>query len=332
MNSSGLPFLDFFQRPPSVQWESVVSAVDARISYWVWFKPAHFPQGCILQLPEQLPRQAPQLLPLITMRSLLAQAGINPAQVVSWSLNGMTFDTQQGFNPLLDQPVPEPVAGGDSAILVSFLPPPAFLPPQPDPFAYGIPQGGQQLAASVGLSRVATALELELLDSIDAEWNASLALENDLSRHRKQLTDMLGKLKALNRDLNTDERTYSNSQDKKDWQDARRWLRDCHASLARCLKEYDIGFTSKAGQRTWFEETYEKHVISRQPFEGLTQAHADYQIYHKSLQTLLSSIKTGLQHASQNGERRAQKILTAIAAKVRQGGNNNTFLGVVTGS
>jgi len=290
-----------------------------------------------MMLPEDLPRGTPEAP---TMRTLLSQCGIAAESTFSWAVNGMAFDTQGGQNPLLDQPLPPAMPGADPGIMVALAPVPAVAPPAQPPaglVAPGMlpphqaapPAAGMPVPVG-GLGRSATAEEMEVLESISAEWNASISMEGELARHRKMLTDMVGKLKALNRDLNTDERTYSSSQDKRDWQDARRWLRDCSQNLARCLKEFDIGFTSKAGQRSAFEETYEKFVDPRIPFDGMMQAHADFQIYHKSLQTLLSSMRSGLQHASQNGERRAQRVQAAIAAKVRAGNTRKSFIDVIS--
>ena len=343
------PF-DFSQRPPSAQWEPVLLLQQPAVTGWVWFKPINFPQGLILLLPEQIDRNDPRIQPQLTVRRLTFALGIAGEQVLSWSVNGMHFEGQHGQNPLLDHPLPPGVAGVDPGIYVSLQPVQLTAPvPQPmygfDPQFQqqaGFPQhGGMPVGmagamaarnASVGQNRAATTAELEIIDSIQAEWTTSLQMESELGRQRKQLVDMQAKLKSLNRDLNTDERTYSSSQDKKDWQDARRWLRDCSGSLARCLKEYDIGFTSRAGQRTWFEETYENFIVPRLPFDGMQQAHADFQIYHKQLQALNSAMKTGLQHSQLNGERRAQRILSAIAAKVRDGNSRNSFLGVITGN
>ncbi|MBR9802936.1 MAG: hypothetical protein ACE37I_14925 [Rubinisphaera brasiliensis] len=316
------PF-DFVNRPPSTAWEPM--QISTGQTFWIWVKPAHFPQGVLVMLPEDMPRGTPESP---TMRVLLNSAQIPAEAIFSWAVNGMAFDSQQGQNPLLDQPLPLALQGADPGIMVAMAPVPA-APPAPMPPAMPMQQPVAMPLQANALNRPATAEELELLDSIKTEWNNSIAMEAELSRNRKLLTDMVGKLKSLNRDLNTDERTYSSSQDKRDWQDARRWLRDCSQSLARCLKEFDIGFTSKAGQRSSFEETYEKFVEPRIPFDGLSKAHSDYQIYHKSLQTLLSSMKSGLQHASQNGERRAQRVLASIAAKVRDGNTRKSFIDVI---
>jgi len=324
--------IDFSSRPASTSWEQVACPAVPQLKLGVWFKPATFPMGVVLAFPQGVNRAA---FPQLTMRMLLDAIQLNPASIISWAVNGMTFDAAQGANPLLDQPLPPAIPGADPQIYVMCVAPVQVAPPMPMapppgaamPMAQVAPRGAAQ-----AMNRQATSQELEWLDGIDAEWNASLNIEADLHRQRKRLVDMQSKLKTLNRDLNTDERTFSSSQDKKDWQDARRWLRDCSTKLARNLKDYDIGFTSAAGQRTWFEETYKTYVESKTPFEGMEQAFRDYQIYHKSLQTLNTSIKSAVQYAAQNGERRAQRLLAQIQAKVREGNAKKNFLGVITGN
>ncbi|MCG6157966.1 hypothetical protein [Rubinisphaera margarita] len=323
---------DFASRPASAGWEQVTCSAVPQLTLGVWFKPATFPMGVVLAFPQGVNRaQFPQL----TMRMLLDAMRLEPSSIISWAINGMTFDAAQGTNPLLDQPLPPSMPGADPQIYVMCAAPVPVAPPMPvapPPMAAApMPQMAPRGAAQ-GMNRQPSPQELEWLDGIDAEWNASLNIEADLHRQRKRLVDMQSKLKTLNRDLNSDERTYSSSQDKKDWQDARRWLRDCSTKLSRNLKDYDIGFTSAAGQRTWFEETYKAYVETKLPFEGMEQAFRDYQMYHKSLQTLNTSIKSAVQYAAQNGERRAQRLISQIQAKVREGNAKKNFLGVITGS
>jgi len=326
---------DFQQRTPSPNWEQLTSAQWPGFVAWYWVKPPTFPHGVAISIPQEIDRTA---VPGLTVRSLLEAIDIKPQTVLSWAINGVTVDAAGGQNPLMGQPLPAAVPGVDSQLFVLCQPLPTT--PAPPPGVQGQPQTANAQAAqsnfvrasAVGMTRQPTQDELECLEGIDEEWHAALAIEGDLQRQRKKVVDMAGKLKSLTRDLSADERTYSGSQDKRDWQDARRWLRDCEGKLTRCLKEYDIGFTSKAGQRAWFERTYENFVEKKLPFEGMDQAYREYQINHKTLQTLNATMKNAVQHASQNGERRARRILATINEKVRRGNTKSSFLGAITGS
>ncbi|HBN77033.1 MAG TPA: hypothetical protein DD473_14695 [Planctomycetaceae bacterium] len=334
MTDGQSPLIDFSTRPASTVWEQIVCPAAPNLIFWCWFKPVNFPHGVVVLFPQEIDRSQ---IPNLTMRAILQAIGINFQQVTSWALNGMTFEAAQGSNPLLDQPLPPAIPGGDPQVYIACHVPVAPMMPvapqmmQPEA-NMAMPAFGTTRALSQGINRGPSAIEMEWLEGMHAEWNSSVMIEADLLRQRKKIVDVSARLKSLNRDLNTDERTYSSSQDKKDWQDARRWLRDCGTKLARCLKDYDIGFTSSAGQRTWFEETYEQFVEKKLPFDGMEQAFRDYQIYHKSLQNLNSSMKSAVQYAMQNGERKAQRVINTIQSKVREGNAKKSFMGVISGT
>lgn len=320
---------DFSLWPASTSWLVGNCFPNETRPFWYWVKSPAFPIGIIVLFPPENPQG---IDPRLTMRRLLGQLHVPVECCFSWTLNGMIFESAAGTNPLLDQPLPPVLPGADPQIYITCeFPHVHQQAPIEQPSHIVMPQVLGR-AVPIGMDREATPAEMELLVGIHGEWGSSLHLEADLLRQRKKITDLNGKLKTLNRDLNTDERTYSSSQDKKDWQDARRWLRDCQQKLARCLKDYDIGFTSAAGQRTWFEEAYENFVVPRKPFEGLEQAFRDFQIYHKSLQSLNNSMKGAIQFSMQNGEKRAQRVLNTIQAKVREGNAKKSFLGVITNS
>ena len=105
--------------------------------------------------------------------------------------------------------------------------------------------------------------------------------------------------------------------DRADWQDARRWLRDVATRLSRYMKDYDIGYISAAGQRNFFEATYQQHIALRQPLDGMEQIQRDFETYRKTLQTLMNNMQSTQASAERDGEQRAQAILNRIAARVR---------------
>ena len=61
---------------------------------------------------------------------------------------------------------------------------------------------------------------------MEADWFACQVLEKQLLLARKQLTAALGRLAALDRDLSPEERLHGDRQDKSDWQEVRRSLKD----------------------------------------------------------------------------------------------------------
>jgi len=173
---------------------------------------------------------------------------------------------------------------------------------------------------------------MEAYEHVEQDWRACQEAEKDLARLRQQCLDMMGRLKTLNRDLTGPERLHSTNQEKKDWTNARRMLRDCTNRLWKSVKAHDIGYTSSAGQRRWFEETYDKYIAPRRHFEGFQDADRAFGTYRKIVTTLHIEMTNGLSIAQLDGERRAQQILARIAEKIREAGNRKNFLGVVLDS
>ncbi len=198
--------------------------------------------------------------------------------------------------------------------------PPTHLPPGP--------HVSQANTASPPLDE-ATA---DIYERIEADWNSSNEIEKDLSRLRKQLVDVLGRLKTLNRDLTGPERVHSNNQDKKDWQDARRGLRDASNRVWKYLKAHDIGDTSNAGKRVWFEEIYRKQIAPRKPFKELMAAARAFESHRKTITTLHGDMNNAYSFATLDGERKAQQVLSRIQTKVREASNKKNFLGVMLDS
>jgi hypothetical protein len=287
------------ERPPSAAWEQVPFADEPHTFLWAWFKPPGAPQGIALQVPEQTFRDPRRRLAL-TMRRLLAAVDVDPAWVAFWSLYGVPYDGQQGNNPALDYPIPEPGMGADSTIRVVLYPPPTVNP---------VPPGVQPAAASPTAS--------DIFFRMDADWNATLQLEPQLASAAKQLNATLLRINSLNRDFSSEEARASDQLDRNEWQDVRRALRDIAGRLSRFLKDHHLGMTSNAGKRNSYEMIHQQYVVPRRNFEGLVQAERDFEQYRKTMQTLLSNMNTAQSAAMQEGERRAQQILSRVAAKVR---------------
>jgi hypothetical protein len=284
----------------------------AATSFWVWFKPATAPLGLILHIPVETYRNAfEQPAPAgnaLTIRTLLQATGIDVGMVSLCYLYGAPFEGRNGTSPAFDQPLEEPAAGADSNILVLIDVPVAPIPPGVFPPA----------AASMGADLV------KVFDEMEADWNASLLLERQLLLARKQLTGALGRLSALDRDLSPEERLHGERQDKSDWQEVRRSLKDAVVKLSRYVKEHDVGETSAAGKKVWFSETYQQFVIPRKPFDGLLPLHREFESYRKRLQILLQNMNLTYTNVSQEAERRAQQVLARLGSRARSAQNKTT--------
>lgn len=311
----------FAFRPPSQTWEQVRFGDGPQSFVWVWFKPATAPHGLIVRPPEDsLPN------PSLTLRAILHLTGVDPALVAMWQIQGMSYSAMGGLNPLLDQPLPPTVAGVDPSIAIFVSQPqPAFaaMPPM-------VPPVTMPMMAPVAPSTAPiTGSTAELLERLDTEWNAAMDVEKDLDRLRKMLVDMMSRLKSMNRDLNPDERLYSSREDKQDWLDARRFLRDSDNRLRAAVKEFDIGDPSSAGHKRYYEQLHAQFVVPRIPFDGMEQALNGFEFYRKLLTVLQGKMNSVYLAAQSNGERRAQMVLARIANKVREASNKKTALGVV---
>ena len=118
----------FAARPPSTSWEAISFGDSTQNHVWAWYKPASIPQGLMLQIPDEIWANDPAFAAQLTMRRLLSAAGIDPCCITTWYLQGAPFDSMNGTNPLLDQPVPAPVPGADPNIVV-------YVNPQDDRYS-----------------------------------------------------------------------------------------------------------------------------------------------------------------------------------------------------
>ncbi len=352
------PLAAFAARPASQAWERLTFPDASQNPVWAWFKPATAPNGVILRVPDEIYRDRPDLAAQWTVRKLLQVASLEPASVSAWVFNGVSFPAMNGASPYLDAPLPAPVAGANPGIVVYVLAPPmvpvmgaaplplAVVPPGvngshpfgPAPmFAAAAPVGlpvaaGHRPPKQAGPPQPLDAATADIFERIEADWNSSNEIEKDLSRVRKQLVDILGRLKSLNRDLTPPERVHSNNQDKKDWQDARRLLRDATNRAWKYLKAHDIGDTSNAGKRVWFEEIYRKFVAPRHQFDGLMAAARAFESHRKTITQLHGDMSNAYSFASLDGERKAQQVIARIQTKVREASNRKNFLGVILDS
>lgn len=296
-------------RPPSQAWETIVVPDLPQCAVWGWVRPAGSPFDLVIRIP---PEVAQRLGAYLTPRRLLAAAGGQPGDVESWFAGGMMF-ASGGMNiPVLDQALP-PAPDGQ---VIFRLRSAATLQPMPQMVMPAMQPGGSFPAAGAGSAPVSGDAERVFL-AIEGDWQAIGIFETQLASVRKQLGTQQGKLQSLNRDLNADERVAADTLDKKDWQDARRWLRDCAAQVSRYIREHDIGVTSAAGKRNQLEQYYQDIIAPRQGAPNLAMIQNEFEVYRKTAQVLLTAMQNASSAASRDGEQRAQQILTRIAAKAR---------------
>lgn len=160
-----------------------------------------------------------------------------------------------------------------------------------------------------------------IFDSMERDWKGSMQAERQLQSLQKQLLDLQVRLGTMNRDLGTDERLYSDWSDQDDWQEARRALRDAATRLARYIKEMDAGETTCAGKKRWFVDIRKTFVVARTTFNGMESARKEFEIYRSAMQNLVSRIQSAYHQARQEGEVRANQVLSRIASKVTPTGN-----------
>jgi hypothetical protein len=300
----------FAGRPPSAAWEQITLGPGVGF-VWVWFKPPAVPQGLCLRIPDETYRTKSNNSGSsgngLTLRALLNAAGVDLQIVSLCYVYGSPCGGRTATAPIFDQPLTEPPVGADPNIVVLLDVPVAELPP-----AVGLPVA----AFSPDVVKV--------FDEMEADWYACQQIEKQLLLVRKELTGALARLAALDRDLSPEERLHGDRQDKSEWQDVRRSLKDATTKLMRYVKEHDVGETSAAGKRLWFTESYQQVVLPRRPFDGLLHLHHEFEAYRKRLQILLQNMSLANTTAAQEAERRAQQVLARLGSRARSAQHKTT--------
>src|SRR5437868_3442280 len=98
------------QRNPSVNWEPVPVDQSRQLFAWAWFRPAAIPTGMMLLVPAALFADSTTVAGL-SLRRVVAATGLDPSQIICWTVNGMNFDAMGGTSVLLDQILPSPPNG-----------------------------------------------------------------------------------------------------------------------------------------------------------------------------------------------------------------------------
>jgi len=294
--------MDFSLRPASIGWESLVLVPGTAIGMWVWCKPLHAPLDLIVRVPVETIQAFGGRL---SLRQIALSAGAELAQVQGFTLQGAFIDGQGGVNPLLDHAVPPQTPWIEIAMRMQA--------------GVTYPALGSVVAAAqapvVSPSTLASTSGQAL--AIEADWNAVLQMESQLMMLRKQLATIQGKLQTLNRDLNANENVAADNQDKREWQDTRRWLRDASSLASRYIKEADSGVTSMAGNKRRLEQLVEDARAGRLNPQQMASGQNEIESHRKTVLNIQNQMQNALQSASRDGEQRAQMVLSRIAAKVR---------------
>ncbi len=293
--------MDFTLRPASTGWEALALVPGTAIGIWVWCKPLHAPLDLIVRVPvETFQAVGGQL----SLRQIIAGSGAEMGQVHGLTIQATFIDALSGTNPLLDHAVPAASPWVEVSIRMHAV---AYSMPAAMPPVVAISGGGAGLSAGSQASAMA----------IQTDWTAVTQAETQLMSLRKQLATVQGRLLSLNRDLNADENVASDNADRKEWQDARRWLRDCAGLASRYIKEADTGVTSMAGNKRRMEQLVEDAKTGRLSPQQMATAQNEIESHRKTVTNIQNQMQNALQAASRDGEQRAQQILTRIAAKVR---------------
>lgn len=298
--------MKFEQRSPSTGWEPVVLSASGQPVVWGWFKPAHAPTSVAFNIPLPVWSQSEQAAH-ITIRRLAEAAGVDALQ--GWTVFGQNYPCDTQSLSYLDLPVPAPPAGLEPLIVLWSQSAPVF-PSSPPGMSVGYSAAATPPAS-------ANPNAAALFDQMQYHWSGIQQLETELRRARMQLEQAASRLSSLNRDLSADEANSADNNDKKDWQDARRWLRDGAAGLTRSIKEIDVGIVSGAGQRHRFDDLMKTYVQPRVSFQGMEQSAIDFEMFHKSAKNVLSAAQVALSKGGADAERRANAVLQRIAAKAR---------------
>jgi hypothetical protein len=307
---SVFPAMDIFSRPPSEEWEPVNLPTAPGAAVWAWFRPPAAPYGIIFQIAPESHDSHPKAF---TVRRLLNALGVDCRQTQMCHACSGSFDAMNGMNPKLDKPLCAPPPGSDPAVTIHLAPPTSMAAPRtvaPSAAAMSSPV----IFAAAPVTPVHGAEHL--YHAIESDWQAIQLLESKNLMLRTQLNSTLSRLMSLNRDLSPDERNASDTVDHRDWQEARRWIRDGAAVLTRVVKSHDIGVTSAAGNRNRFDDIVDHYVAPRHPLPNLHEIQHQFEVHRKTVQSLHTEMQNAAHGPAHEGESRAQSVLNRIKKKM----------------
>lgn len=304
--------MDIFSRPPSASWEPVSLPDVPGAAVWAWFRPPAAPCGIVFHIPPDLHVAHPRAF---TVRRLLNAVGVDCRLAQMCQACHGTFEAMNGMNPKLDKPLCTAPPGSDPSITVHLSPPTSLRVP---PTAVLPVASCTMPAAAVFIPQAMAARGPEhLYHAIEADWHAIQLLESKNLMLRTQLNSQLTRLVALNRDLSPDERNASDAMDHRDWQDARRMMREGVALLSRVVRAHDIGTTSAAGGRNKFDDIIDRCITPRRPMSNLAEIQHQFEVHRKMVQSLHTEMQVASHGPGREGESKATQVLARIRVKVQ---------------
>ena len=306
----------FSHHPPSSQWEPLLLPRFPGLVLWAWFRPPQLPTGVLVRVPPELVAVHPGGFPF-SLADLLSAAGIDFHQLHSVSIFGTEWQQAAVITPYLAHPMPSVAPGASMEISINVVEQSVA-----NPGSMMVPAATMPTAVEVAEPAVADTESQEagalMYDRIDTAWRVSMQMERQMTGLRKKLAAMLKTLGNLDRDLGPDERLAADREDRDNWQDARRWVRELSARCHRELKNFDIGMTSGAGKRHVIEQVFKEVIEPRKPSNDLTNIHREFEAYRKDMTNLQKAMTAALQAAGQNGTQRSQRILATIRRKIKE--------------
>ena len=316
---------------------------------WAWYRPAHLPSGVVVSMPAELLTAFPGGFPM-TLGDVLTATGVPPQQFQAVSLFGCEWQSASVFAPFVNHPLPVIPEGGRAEIVIAVAEQQVMMPMMP---FVSMPHSGTTMFGTDTIPMLADAnafagqqaVHPDLLSEdvnqsfaddsdfednsapltedmmylrIEAAWKGARQIERQTTGLRQKLGSMQAVLGKLDRDLSPDERLASDREDRDDWADVRRWLRDLQAKCHREIKAFDIGMTSGAGGRRHLEEVFLTRIEPRAAAGQLEGYRAEFEQFRKDMVSLQRAMSTALQAASLNGTQRAQRTLGKIAGKIRE--------------
>ena len=306
------------------------------IVLWAWYRPAHLPSGVVVSIPPEVLNAFPAGFP-ISLGDVLAAAGVLPQQFQAVSMFGSEWHSAALFASVVNHPIPGVPTGCPPEIAMAVAEQQLMMPVMP--MYHPGSNASMDMNAFAGHSAFPglqsedygqyddddefeddeTALTDDMMyHRIEASWKSARQIERQMTGLRQKLSTMQAALGKLDRELLPEERLASDREDRDEWSDVRRWMRELQTKCHREIKSFDIGMTSGAGGRRRLEEIYltliEPHVASGQ----LATYRAEFDQFRKDMVSLQRAMVTALQAASQNGTQRASRILSKIAGKIRE--------------
>lgn len=302
--------IPFPQRLASMQWEPLPLSRLPGVTLWAWYRPQSLPHGVSINVPPQLQAAYPMGLPF-TFHDLLMSAGIAFQQFQAVSLYGGPWQPAAVFLGVLNHGVPVVAAGVLAEIrLTVFEHVPPVIPMPPAEF--------KNEDSAMNLDETVPATSSQMYDRMESSWKKCIQMERQMTGLRQKLSGTLSSLNKLDRELTPEERLAADREDKDNWEDARRWVRDLASKCHREIKQFDIGMTSSAGHRSSIQSFYEEIIEPRRPCDQLEAHRRDFQVYLKGMTCLQRAMVAAASAASQNGLQRSQRVLSTLQKKIQE--------------